>query len=95
MDELAWEQYKRAHGLHPDTKYTQVFPFAHNVHIDDVNGIQVLRDMPWPQNMNVHICNEHGSYPDDWRDNQHQHLLAHAYGKFREGAEHFHTRDVR
>jgi hypothetical protein len=77
-----------------EVKYTDRYPFAHHVSIEDANEIIVLRDMPYPQSMSVHLANEHG-LNNNWKDDQHQHAQAHLYGKFRDGAQHFHTQESR
>jgi hypothetical protein len=44
------------------------------------------------RNITVHLANEHGINRDKhpWEQHHIQHMLAHVYGQFREGQEHYH-----
>lgn len=72
-------------------------PYPFKVPVDpdseDVN-IKIMVDMPVPYNLTVHIANEHKINPAPY---EHQrvidHMLAHVYGRFRTGAEHYHTEE--
>lgn len=46
-------------------------------------------------NITVHLANEHKINPGPYEENQVQHMLAHLYGIFRAGQEHYHQRPER
>ena len=90
-------RFPKGHRVDPDTKYVDVYPFAASVDVNDPETLLVIRDMPWPSNMVVHLANEHRIKPDGHttNDQHHLHNSAHLHGEFREGAEHFHTKSCR
>lgn len=65
------------------------YPFKVPVDLADAT-VKVMVDMPTPANLHVHTCNDHAL---DARENlQFDHALAHVYGEFRPGHEHYHNR---
>lgn len=72
----------------------QPYPYKVPVDAADVVRPLVLVDMPVPQNLRVHLANEHRINPDDGHgtENVISHLAAHMYGEFRGGSEHYHVR---
>jgi hypothetical protein len=92
------EDFITVHGLRfRGRRYVDAFPFAHNVDLDQLEPgeVKVIRAMPRPGNMTVHLANEHGVNPDPFKDDLHRtawvHMDAHVHGRFRDGAEHWHT----
>ena len=69
------------------------FPFKVPVDPDDPDvRIRLMVDMPEPRNLAVHLANQHRIGRDDWPLGTVTHLIAHLYGDFREGAEHYHVK---
>jgi hypothetical protein len=68
------------------------YPFKVPVDLDaeDV-AVKVMVDMPEPYNLTVHLANEHGTETEFPHMRVMKHLMAHLYGGFREGCEHYHT----
>jgi hypothetical protein len=71
------------------------YPFKVPVDHDDPSvHVKVMVDMPVPQNLTVHLANEHAFGPGLGRDETARviaHLTGHLYGYFREGADHYHV----
>ena len=53
---------------------------------------RVMVDMPEPLNLHAHLGNEHGIEDSGWVQPEIQHLTAHVYARFRDGADHYHVR---
>jgi hypothetical protein len=56
-----------------------------------------IRRMVPPQNLSVHLANEHGIDPDPFKGDLHRaawvHMSAHLSGDFRRGQEHYHRKN--
>jgi hypothetical protein len=56
---------------------------------DPVTMAKMVR--PGAMNLTVHLANEHGVQADRYHGTQVEHMLAHVYGRFRAGQEHYHA----
>jgi hypothetical protein len=73
------------------------YPFKHCVDVNDPDvHIKIMVDMPKPSNLTVHLSNEHRlGYEGKWPGTERlaiEHLEAHLFGVFRDGAEHYHVK---